>query len=342
MTDTSVSPNPEYRKGPEDLSSIAGLIIDLLVFLGPTALLGGLGLMFGNAYSAVGLAILWPGLVLAASLRFRRKRTFLVVERFGFFWDIKFAGPRLVIPWIDNIVLEEDFLQKQVPLFNMSAGQANPVEIDFIGASTPVYARAWYQIGDPDDLDGGRWDKVRDQVLKYTYRVKAEERDSRVAEIFENQFRPRLEVKTLLQAQAEMNQIAADSVNDARGSLAQLGVYPFPGKGITVKDLDLPQILIELRERELRGEADAKEAINRSRSYWEPVRQMKDGLAQGPNPIMLTDEQAINLFLAQKGFETLQKTGSNVSLVSADIGGTLKTITVGSTNQPRPAQGDNG
>ena len=32
-------------------------------------------------------------------------------------WDVKFAGFRLIIPYIDNKILRENFLQKSVVLF---------------------------------------------------------------------------------------------------------------------------------------------------------------------------------------------------------------------------------
>ncbi len=320
--------NVQGSKKPEDMSRKVGRVITLVAFGLPLLALAILGFSIGNGYTAGGFVSLWLGVFVFASLRFRRKKTFMVVERFGYFWDVKFAGPRILIPWIDNPILADDFLQKQVKLFQ---GAKEPISIDFIGGSAPIDASGWYQIANPGDTESGNLKEVREQVLKYTYRVKVDERASRVAEIFQGAFRTFLEQRTIPDAQKEMEGLAAQGADAAREALAEIGVYAFPKKGIIVRDIDLPPVLIELRERETRGIADAQEAINRSRSYWEPLVEMKKGMAKASaGALKMSDKDIKHLFLAQKGFETLQKTGSNVSLVAGDIDGVLKTITVGS------------
>jgi hypothetical protein len=309
-------------KKPEDLGRPAGHSITAVAFGLPAILLAIFGYSLGNGYTAAAFATIWTGLFVAMSLRFVRKRTFVVVERFGYFWDVKSAGPRILIPWIDNEVMRDNFLQKSVELYQ-GEGDKN-VEIDFIDGSAPIRAAAWYQIGNPDDVEHGNLEAVRNQVLYYTYRVKADERQSRVAEIFEGAFRPLLETVTIAEAQAKAEAFAKQAI----------GVYPFPGKGIIVRDVVLPSVIVELRERELRGRSDAQEAISRSASYWQPLVHMKNGLA-GAGLTDISDEEISRLFLAQKGFETLQKTGSNVSLIASDIDSLQKVITVGAASTPK-------
>lgn len=318
--------NVPDQKKPEDMRRVVGNMITLTALCLPIVILTILGTILGNSYTVVAFVTLWTGLFFALSLRFVRKRTFVVVERFGYFWDVKFAGPRLMIPWIDNEVMSDDFLQKSVELFKN-------IKIDFIGGSAPVLADAWYQIGNPVDIEKGDIDVVREQVLKYTYRVRAEDRAARIADIFQGAFRTFLEQLDIPSAQKKMEGLATKGTNASRKALGGIGVYPFPEKGIIVRDIVLPEEIVKFREQVLRGEMDAREAIERSRSYWQPLMEMKNGLEKGG--VLMTPEEIKHLFLTQKGFETLQKTGSNVSLVASDIDSVVKTITVGSVNKTK-------
>jgi regulator of protease activity HflC (stomatin/prohibitin superfamily) len=321
---------------PEDLSLFWGHVITVLAYSLPLAILFAIGFSVGNIYTALAFAIIWSGLFLATSVRIVRKRTFIVIERFGYFWKTKYAGLRIIIPWIDIPILRDDFLQKQVKLF---LREGSPIEIDFVDGSAPIDVSAWYQIANPDDVETGNWPEVEKQILKYTYRIRANERPSRVAEVFQGAFRTFLEgAKKIQEVQPEMENIARDGTNAAKNALAEMGVYPFPEKGIIVRDIALPQAIIEFREQQLRGEADAKEAVNRSRSYWEPLAQMKEGLAKAG--IRMDDDQLLRLFTMRVGLETIQNTKANISFVSPDIDSVLKTITVGSTGgTSRPSQG---
>lgn len=343
----AVPPGPPTPVMPEQMSKGVGRSITLTTFfLIPALALLIVGWYFGRWYLAGEITILWIGPLYAMSQKFHRVRTFMVVERFGLIWDVKFSGPRLRIPFIDTTVMLDDFLQKQVELF-LKDGGPERFAIDFKEGAAPIISAAWYQIANPVDVEGGIWGAVRNQVLRYTYRVKAEERASRIAEIFQGAFRGVLERKsateqrTFVEAEAEMEELARQGTVASGAALEEIGVYPFPQKGIIVRDVDVPEEIVKLREKVLAGEMEAQEAINRYRSFHEPLRQMKRGLTEGDGGMTLSDAQILQFFLAQRGFETLQKTGSNVSLVAADIDGVLRTITVGSTNQP-PRSGPTG
>lgn len=323
---SSVSSKPDK----ETMLKRTGHTITALAFLLPSLVLGLAGYVFGTEYTGEGLAILWPALLFSKAVRFRRKKTFLVVERFGLFWDIKFAGFCILIPFIDNPVLDDDFLQKQVDLFVEDGGENTLIKIDFTdGISTDIPASAWYQIGDPADIESGNWDEIHSQVLKYTYLVKATERSSRVAEMFQTAFLRRLEKVSYKDAREQMEQIAEDAVSAAKESLKVIGVFPFPGKGIVVKDAKLPEEILELRRQVLRGEMDAQEAVNRSRSYWQPLIDMKKGL-RDEGGFELTDKEILEFFTTQKGFEVLAKAGK-LDFVAPGIDGAMKTINVGAT-----------
>lgn len=317
---------PTGPKKPEDLGEYRGHLITVIVFGLPLFVSASFGYMLGNGYTAGAFAIIWSTIFIATSLRFVRKRQFHVVERFGYFWDVKFAGPRILIPWIDIEVMRDDFLQKEVELY---AG----MEIDFLDGSAPVKAAAWYQIGNPKDIEDGNMDAVRDQVTKYTYRVRAAERAARVAEIFQGAFRPLLEAKKIDEAQKDMT-IANEAIESSREALEEIGVYPFPGKGIILRDIALTPAIIAFRELKQKGDAEAQEAVNRSRSYWEPIVQMRKGLGDaGFNAASLSDEMLMQLFLKMKGLEMIKGTGSNITFVSSDINGLL--VQVGAANQTK-------
>lgn len=311
------------QEKPEDMSVTVGHLISAAAFLVPAFALALFGWLLGNGNTAIGLAMLWIGGLFAASIRIQQKRTFTVVERFGKLWDVKFAGFRLIIPYIDNPILYETFLQKSVALFKN-------VAIDFKGGSAPILADGWYQIGDPASIDNGRMDLVREDVLKYTYRVRAEDRAARVANIFQGAFRTLLEQNDIETAQKDMEKLATEGTAAAQAALAEIGVHPFPGKGIIVADIILPDAIITLREQVLRGEMDAKEATARAQVYWKPLTEMKKGFAAAGNGAMeLRDEQILQLYLTQRSLDVLPKIPAHVTLIAPDINGIQKMITVG-------------
>lgn len=329
---------------PENMSRPVGNTITLIAFFGPALLFAVFGYAIGSLWTAAGFSVLWLSTSFAASFKIRRKRTFLVVERFGYFWDIKRAGPRIVIPFIDNPILEDTLVQKSVPLFRNARGNeggATIIEIDFADGSAPVDAEGWYQIANPQDIDDKeKEDAVRDQILKYTYVVLDSERTSRIAEIYQGAFRAILENNLkITEAQSQMEELARKGTESARTALKEIGVYPFPEKGIIVRDIDLPQKIIDLREQALEGEMEARKAVNASLGLWGPVLHMKAGLqrglpAQGSLPavagMQISDAEVVGLFLKQKGFETL-KGVNKLDIVASDVDNAVKTITVGST-----------
>lgn len=318
-------PKQSTSQKPEEMSPLTGHTITTLAFMLPAAALGLLGHLIGNQYTAGGLMVLWFGILFALSIRFIRKRTFLVVERFGYFWDVKFAGPCMIIPFVDSIVLEENFLQKSVKLFE-------GITIDFTDGSAPVDAVAWFQIGNPKDIDDGNFEEVTEQVLRYTYRVKATEREARAKDIFEGAFRALLEAKKLAEVEKEVEELAESSLVSAKVTLTEIGIFPFPGKGIIVSDIVLPAAIIGLREEILRGAAEAQAQQNKSATYWQVIASIKKGLeASG---FQITDDEVIEIYLQQIALETLQKTGSKLSFVASNISEVMRSMTtIGTTSQ---------
>lgn len=330
----------------EDMQPEIGHAITAAAFLLPALAFAAIGYVLGTAWTAAAFATLWIGLLFSVSLKIRRKRTFLVIERFGKFWKVVYAGFAIVIPFIDNIILDDVLVQKSVQLFRnepaKEGGSEKPsvIEIDFVDGSAPIDASAWYQVGNPSDIENGNFDQVTEDVLKYTYLVTADERAPRVAEIFQGAFRVSLESVKISDAQKNMETLAKEGTEDAKDALKAIGVYPFPSKGIIVRDIDLPEALVDIRENALRGEMQSQEAVNASRGLWEPVLHMKAGLARGvPQSgaapaipgVDMTMNDIIDLFKFQKSIEAIGKVGK-LDIVSSDVGNALKVISVGNTS----------
>ncbi len=307
---------------PEEMPRWKGHAITIAVFFFPAVLLWIFGLAVGNDNTAMGFATLWLGIIAAVSIQIKRKTTFTVVERFGLLWDIKFAGFRVIIPWIDNVIMEGDFLQKSVQLFKDGDTLA---AIDFKDGTAPVKAVAWYQIGNPEDVRNGKHENLREQILNYTYRLLEAEREPRVAKIFGGEFRALLEQgMEITEAQKDASDLAKQAAKTAEPALKEIGIFPFPDKGIIVEDIVLPEEITALRQQKQKGQADAEEANNRARSYVRPVITMKEELEKAG--VAITTERLVDLFVTQKGFETLKDTKSNITLVASDVRGALLTI----------------
>jgi hypothetical protein len=244
---------------------------------------------------------------------------------------VKFEGLHLAFPFIDRVFLSGNFFGKDVELFVMDENDPTKrVEIDFKAGSAPVDAAAWYQIGDPEALRRGDREKLASDILKYAYTVLPEEREERIIEIFEGALRPVLQQRTIEEAQTGSTQASKEGVEEAqRTGLTELGVYPMPGKGIIIRDIELPIGIVELRQLELTGEKRALEMKAASGGYWASIQEIIDAAARATPSIVLSPDKAQEIFERQIALATISKTGANITFIASDIDGVVKTITVG-------------
>jgi hypothetical protein len=296
------------------------------------ALGGAIGIAFNQTFGlGSAFALAWIGIFYSMAL-FRgslHKQEFMVVERLMKFQSVKFAGLNLAFPFIDHVRFRSTFLGKDVELFMDDNDPGKRVEINFKeGSSAPIDASAWYQIANPEDIRNGRRSNIINDVLKYVYTLNEGDTEERVAEIFEGAFRPRLQALTIDEAQKDLKKTIETAVEDAKQDLADLGVYVSHGTGIIVRDIEIPQGILELRELELKGKKRAAEIAETSKGYWRSIQEIIDGAKASSEDISV--EKAQEIFERQRAFDVIQQTGSNVTFIAPDMDGIVKTITVGS------------
>ena len=315
------------------MDPLLGHSIGVAVFWLPALILFLIGAAIGNWNTAFGFGLIWPGVLAWFSFKIRRVRTFFLVERFGLFWKIQFAGLRLAIPFVDKIVFEDDFLQKKVTLFttNEQDGKITRKAIDFTDGSSPVDIEAWYQIGNPDDVDSGNKANLTRQIFAYVYRVKDDERDPRIKSIIEGALRPRLQKLSIQDVQTDGGDIspAAKAVVDetaaqTEADLETIGVHFTRAKSIIINDIDLPPDIIKYREQKLKGLAIAQEVAAASAQYVDPIIEIKKRLHTAN--ISLDDSEIVKLYMQQKGLETVK--GSKTTFVAKDLQGMLLSVGV--------------
>ena len=275
--------------------------------------LGGFGPGLGTVFMCI-----WWSIVLASGIRIVRQQEFLLIERFGRYHDVKFVGIRFLLlsGVIDHVHFRDSFAAKEIDLYEDEGSN----EIDFQDGSAPIDASAWYTIGNPAFYGTGS-DLLKVQIRNYVYQVG--NRLKRIAQIFEGALKPKLESLTLAQAKSNAGDVAAkDAAAEAAKDFTAMGVFPRAEKPIIVHDIDLPEEIQKLNELQLKGEMEATEAVNRSRGYFEPVKVIAKELG-------ITNQEAMAYLLDNKGLEVVSQTGANISFVSPDTGGVLKTLNVG-------------
>ncbi len=322
--------NSEPVTQPENMSPWVGYSLTMAMFVVPAILLGVICLRYGNGNTAIAAVILWLGFLTSRSLRIVRKSTFWVVERYGKFWTVKFAGLTLVIPLLDSVVFRGSFQQQSIDLYVLPDGKRS--HIDFPDGSSPIIATGWYQVGDPKALEKGARRQLTAHIIRYVYRMDASKIVPFVTDVFQSIFRSELERHPTGVAQNRLPELIEAALVGIRAVLAEIGMY---GNTILSSGLDLTDAQRAYRDQEIRGLAHAKEMIGRAPSYYEPLLAMIERYKKAG--ISLSPQEILKLFLDQKALESLERMGANVTFVAPGIDGILKTLPVGGS--PAPTQG---
>lgn len=295
-----------------------------------------IGFPFGSSLRT-GFSTLLAGVgILYAVALYRgsaRTQEFVVVERMLKFWDIKLSGLRLAFPFIDRIRLRDNFLSKQIELFVVNGTPATRAGIDFVDATAPVNAGAWYQVGDPEAVMAGDYEKLIQDVYRYVYVIFEDSRAKRIADIIEDALRPILQKYTLDAAQKDADSAGDLCVAAARPRLAELGVYASPGKGVVIRDIIIPPEIAELRALALRGKKRAEEIAAASTGYWQSISEVISGAEKSGKD--LTTEEARAIVETQRGLEVVEKTGANITFVSPNVRGVLTTLGIGEKEEKK-------
>ena len=305
--------------------------IDYLSFFLPLALFAIGGLTLGTYMKAPWLfmssfVFLWVGIFLKISLRVNAENDWVVVERLNQFHRVMHKGFYLVLfpGLIDRVKMRGTYKgTKPIPLF----ADVPDIELDFKDGSAPVSAYARYHVGNPADRQAERWDKLAEDVRKFAYIVGDPE--GFVIEAFEASLRPLLQEDTLDEASVNGRKHALEARDEAALIIEKYGCYPTAEKAIYIDDIDVPLRIQELRELVLKGQKEAAATLSKHQEPAQAIIAIKSLLEQanGGEPIAL--ERVIDLIQQQRVLDMLSTTGSNISFVSPDIGGVMKTVEIG-------------
>lgn len=257
---------------------------------------------------------------------------YLVVERFGEFNRIIHSGPRILnLPGlIDKIADRGTLRYRELPIFTEDEGK--PYVVDFKdGASSPVVGKISYRIGPQDDSEKS----LDDAIYLFTYTMRnPTEREERIKETIESEAIPRMQAlelsEALLQKDSIANQVTMDE--QVRGTLEAMGVELNIKKGFILSDISIPQEVIELRQKKLKGEMEAEEQSAQGLGYARSINAIQKSLE-------VSKEEARSIYETQRSLEVLGMLKSNVSFVASDIKSIQKTMGVGpyaGSHSPKP------
>lgn len=315
--------NSPPARQPEHMPRQLGHCIAASIFFVPMFLLAVIGLRYGNGNTALGLLMLWPAVILPFSVRIVPQSTFLVVERLGRFWAVKYARfPfHLIIPFVDRVVFRGSFRQQSIDLYTLPDGGRS--EIDFLDGSAPILVTGWFQIGDPAALERGDWEALTAAIVRYVYRMERRHVLPFVTETFQSILRSELEPHPIKVAQERLPELVASALMGIRMVVGEIGVYAHT---ILSSGLALTPTQKAYREQEMRGIAHAKEMIGRSASYYAPLLSMiKECREAG---LSFTPQQLLGFFLDQRSLEALEKLRANITLVAPNVRGVVKTLPI--------------
>ena len=294
----------------------------------PALIFGVIGLIAGPALDlpagASGLAavMLWTAILIGLGIRINGEQEFSVIERLGELVRIQPKG--MYVIWfpgmIDKFKCRDTFMAKEVPLF-----QGPGHMMDFIDGSTEVSITAWYHIANPAHVADKAWDLVFAQVTRWVYAVDGA--PARLVSILEANFSPLIQAHTIEDARLFHEDCAELAVRISRPALEQIGAYPRPEQAIVVDDILISADIVALRQLKMEGEMNAQKAANQSRGYSQSILNIIEDAKKAGQEISWPE--ARELFERQRGLETIERTGANVTFVGPDVSGVLKTLDIG-------------
>lgn len=279
--------------------------------------------VIGSILLGLSLAILWASIVFAFGYVSISKRQYAVYERFGKVRLVLFEGIGWVNPLFDRLNGSVGSLaMKEIRLYTDEPGRA---EMDFTDASAPVHVKSAYSVGRPEDADANNWEALRDAVIAFTYTYSNPE--SRIETILDGELRPRLQAMSIDDAQHSNDEACMAAALAAADTLSTFGVYQPAQSPIVVEDIDLPESVVALRQQVLEGEKEAERDALQLQGPARAIVAVREALTDAG--VSMSDEDIVKFLLTQQGLDTISKTGANITLVSPDVEGLLKTLGVG-------------
>lgn len=298
---------------------------EFVIWVLPTLLLAVIGTAAGYWGAGFGLAFIWAGFCVYQGTIIVKQNTYVVIERFGKFRTVFFAGWRVRVLLVDRIHGEVGSLSaKSLLLYADENGPAKRAVIDFTDASAPISAKVWYQVGKHDDVANQRWNEIEADVKKWTYDYA--DAIVRIDSLVDAELRPRLQNQKLEEVNANHTIVEGiiDKVIELVGpELEKMGVYPpTTHKLLVIEDIDLPPGVVDLRQLALEGEKKALKGVNESAGYWKAIEAISKNLG-------VSVQEARAIYETQRGLDVLRETKPTMNLVGKDFGGVLGTINLG-------------
>lgn len=258
----------------------------------------------------------------------------MVVERNGKFHRVLLTGLHfLLLPGlIDRITVSKNKQKKEIPVQQMFAipvatnSEGKPKPFDFAdGVTAPADVKVWVQIGDPDKKDDE--EDLRRAVYRFVYG--ADDSKDFVASSIDDLTRPIIQHNTSDQALQEANVAGHASVLaelDTRRNLfqTQVGLWLRKENWLTLGDIDLPEVVINSREKILVAEKEAEARKTEAKGIRKAAEFIAKGVTDDGKTGTATGEEAVSVreaLLVQqrlKALDTLK--GANITLVEPSIG----------------------
>ncbi len=278
--------------------------------------------------TAVCLTTIWFALYIFLGLRIVKQKEFLVIERLGKFYRVAHRGPRILcLPGvIDKIAMKNDLKLKRLDLYKDEPEN----KIDYKDGSARTLIQTWYRISNSDFNEKDDREKIDEDIVKFIYNVKNPE--GRIEEILDALARPELQEMTIDEANVKKSEVAkkilkeATESGDTKITLENIGVTIDPKKGVLITDIELPDSITKLRELKLEGQKEAERSAARGGGYAKTINAIITEAKK--NDINITFKEAWEIYERQRGLETVGSTGANITFITPDIKGIMKTLDI--------------
>ncbi|MHB1770046.1 MAG: SPFH domain-containing protein [Minisyncoccota bacterium] len=291
-----------------------------IIWGGPAAVAIAICSAFGFWGIGLGLAFVWLGFCIFQGTILLAQQQYAVIERLGTYRTVYFRGWNIRVIGVDKIHGEiGDMRAKEYQLY----ADESKTTIDFTDGSAPVVVKIWYRLGEPEDAEVGNenWKKLTEAIKLWVYTY--EKPEDRVYALVDGALRPLLQAESIDTASKKRGSIAEDTMEAVEPELAKIGAYvPSDQKRLVIEDIDLPQSVIDLRQKKLEGEKLASEQEAEAAGYWKAIKAVQVNLDV---PV----EDARRIYETQRGLDALEKTKPKLTLIGKDLRGILGTINLG-------------
>ena len=318
------------------LNPIIGWPLGIATWLLPALILGFSAGAFAysigyKAFIGVGFVpvFLWTAVYAVYNYRNVGANEYMIMNRLGLYWTIKFPGMRFVSP-IDRMQNRDKNLDgtpkkgtlqyRVVPLLLNPDG--TPQSIDFRdGAIADVSASLWFRVGKP----GSSGRDLRDAILAYEYATEGVLEAT--IQSASSKVRAELENRTIDDALKNRKAIADQVIEEISDDLNRNGIYLREDDPLPIEDFVPSEATKAERNRRLTAQYEAEVTAIEHSTVPRAIAGMM-GKDEDGKPV-LTIEQAIGIFDRRENRQTLEKLkDARITLIGPSADGVIKTIGV--------------